>query len=149
MFVCWLDPGLLTGITMYNFDYNEFSYCDEHDLAWTGKVLERYREKRDDLHVGWETYTIMKGPQTQAPWSLEVIGMTKYICAKQGYTLLNPQAPKTREVVTDKMLRDLGLYDMIKGKKDAKSSLQHCIAWMIINKKLPTDWEKNVYGKLL
>ena len=49
--------------------------------------------------------------------------MAKYLCIKHGYTMLNPQAPKVREVITDTMLRDLNLYAMIKGKKDAKSSL--------------------------
>lgn len=146
MLALWYDPGLLTGVTAYDFVTDQLTYCDEHDMLRIGEHLEGLH--RNDVYVGWETYTIMKGPQTQAPWSLETIGVIKYICDKYGYAKLNPQAPKVREVCTVKMLRDIGIYDMVKGKKDALSSLQHMVAYMLVHNRLPKEWEPHVYGKL-
>jgi hypothetical protein len=100
------------------------------------------------VQVGWETYRIMKGPQTQAPYSLEVIGALKYMCLRHGYKILEPAAPAERLVCTPKMLKDIGWYDKIKGKKDAKSAAQHCIAWWLRTNTLPECYHEAIYGPL-
>jgi len=160
MIVAWFDPGLLSGVCVYNFYTQELELLDEFDYKNTGLVLDAdeygsllYGDyevdfARGNLWVGWENYRIMKGPQTQAPWSLEVIGELKYLCHKYRYTVLEDADPSWRLVCSDQMIRNLGMYDKIKGKKDAKSALQHFVAWCLRENCLPEAWRKPVYDTL-
>lgn len=160
MLAIWLDPGLLTGVCAVDAESGDLLYLDEHDLLRTGQLLEPDIQtfhgpepligawNRHAVSVGWETYCKLQGPQTPAPWSLEVIGAARYLCLKYGYTILDPQAPKVREVCTDRMLRDIGWYGKIKGKKDAKSAAQHTVAWWLKTNTLPERYHDAIYGPL-
>lgn len=147
MIVTWLDPGLLTGVCVYDFDASSLVMLNEFEYKNTGEALEQLRAY-DGVVVGWEAYTILKGAQTQAPWSLEVIGMARYLCAKHGYTVLPPADPNARKVCTTNMLRGIGWYPKVKGKKDALSAAQHMVSWMIRTNHLPKEFEETIYGSL-
>lgn len=162
MIAIWFDPGLLTGVCAVNAKTGEVLYLDEHDLLNTGQLLEPGVQTfygspplLDALHlltgvvsVGWETYTILKGAQSQAPWSLEVIGMIKYQCAKYGYTVLKPASPAQREVCSVSILKAIGWYPRVKGKKDALSAAQHTVAWWLRTDTLPEQYHDAIYGAL-
>lgn len=147
MIVVWLDPGLLTGMCVYDLTGDFLVHLDEHNSYNTGQLIE-YAGAGQRASVGWESYTIMKGPQTQAPWSLEVIGMAKYLCARHGHEVLPEAAPKAREVCTTSMLRKMGWYSQVKGKKDALSSAQHMVAWMIRTGTVPDRYKDAIFGDL-
>jgi hypothetical protein len=158
----WFDPGLLSGVCVVDSDTGELLYLDEHDLQRTADILEpgmqlfggqppligtmSYFKSR--VQVGWETYRIMKGPQTQAPWSLETIGAIKYMCLRNGYKILEPAAPSERLVCTPKMLKDIGWYPKVVGKKDALSAAQHTVAWWLRTDTLPEQYREQIYGPL-
>jgi hypothetical protein len=156
----WFDPGLLTGVCVYDFLKDELVLLDEFDYIRTGEVLEpgstMFAEPQPlinvldvhRVHVGWESYRIMKGPQSQAPWSLEVIGELRYLSAKHGYTVLDPAEPNARTVTTGNMLKDIGWYPKVKAKKDAYSAAQHMIAFMLRENILPDKFKDAIYGPL-
>lgn len=161
MIVVFFDPGLLTGVCAYNFGTDRLLLLDEFDYKNTGLVLDaseygsmlyvdgyEYLMPAADVWVGWENYRIMKGPQSQSPWSLEVIGELKYLCHKYQYTVLEDADPSWRLVCTDQMIKNMGVYDRIKGKKDAKSSFQHFIAWCLRENCLPEKWKGPIYETL-
>lgn len=165
MIAIWLDPGLLTGVCAVDSETGELLYLDEHDLLHTGRLLDpecvlnpilnRYWDELDGFDsfgitvaVGWETYTILKGAQSQAPWSLEAIGVAKYLCAQYGFEVLKPAAPLERKVCTLKMLKDIGWYPKVKGKKDAFSAAQHTVAWWLRTDTLPEQYREAIYGPL-
>lgn len=156
MIACWLDPGLLTGVAFYDY-HHKTAYADEFDFMHTAVKLEelvRYNsiDNKESLclGIGWETFriTAKTAQNTAAPWSLEVIGMARYIAQKSRATLFSPAAPGDRLVVSDRMISDIGMYDQIRGKKDAKSALQHLVAWQLRENKLPEEWKEKVYGPL-
>jgi hypothetical protein len=155
----WYDPGKLTGVCGVDPDTGQLLYIDEHDLMNTGQTLEygiqtfhgpkpMIDSVTSPVKVGWETYRIMKGAQTQAPWSLEAIGMIKYMCLRNGYTILPPADPSQRNVCTLTMLKAMGWYPRIKGRKDALSAAQHCVAWWLRTDTLPEQYHDAVYGPL-
>lgn len=160
MIAAWFDPGLLTGVCVFDFQKDELLLLDEFDYIRTGEVLEPKPQtfaepaplidvlNRDRVHVGWENYRIMKGPQSQAPWSLEVIGELRYLCAKYGYNVLDTAEPKARTVITGQMLKDIGWYPYIKSKKDAYSAAQHFLAWTLRENILPERFKDGIYGGL-
>lgn len=158
MLTLWFDPGLLTGVCAVDSVTGDVALLDEFDLLRTGQVLEPGiqlfqgpRPLIDGLHqvqVGWETYRIMKGPQTQAPYALEVIGMIKYLCMRNGYTILTEAAPAQRLICTPKMLKDIGWYEKVRGKKDAFSAAQHTISWWLRTDSLPNRYKSAIYGPL-
>src|ERR1700722_3515069 len=161
MLTLWFDPGLLTGVCAVDSGTGDLLYLDEHDLLRTGQMLEwgvqTFHGPKPlidgmtlltGVQVGWESYRIMKGPQTQAPWSLEVIGALKYQALKHGYKILEPAAPAERLVCTPKMLKDIGWYPKVKGKKDALSAAQHTVAWWLRTDTLPEQYTEAIYGPL-
>lgn len=160
LIAAWFDPGLLTGVCVFDFQKDELLLLDEFDYIRTGEVLEPKPQtfaepaplidvlNRDRVHVGWENYRIMKGPQSQAPYSLEVIGELKYLCAKYGYTVLDTAEPMSRNVITAKMIKDIGWYPFVKGKKDAFSACQHFLAWTLRENILPDKFKDGIYGGL-
>jgi hypothetical protein len=156
MIVVFLDPGLLTGVAYYDYDHG-ICIADEFDFMRTAGELEKLvtlnyfaTKEKMTLGIGWETFriTAKTAQNTAAPWSLEVIGMARYLAQKNRATILPPAAPGDRLVVTDQMIKDLGLYDAVRGKKDAKSALQHLIAWQLRSNKLPDAWKEPIYGPL-
>lgn len=163
MIAAWFDPGLLTGACVYDFGRDELVLLDEFDYIRTGHVidvaddnwlLDNYLTEHYELFeepviaVGWENYRIMKGPQTQAPWSLEVIGELRYLSNKYGYQVLDTAEPKAREVITGQMLKNVGWYPKVKGKKDAYSAAQHLLAWTLRENILPERFKDGIYGTL-
>lgn len=167
MIAAFFDPGLLTGACVYDFSRDELVLLDEFDYINTGLVLdseepgwklEDYVVRNisldvqdnlgDNIAVGWENYRIMKGPQSQAPYSLEVIGELKYLCAKYGYTVLDTAEPMSRNVITARMIKDIGWYPFVRGKKDAFSACQHFLAWTLRENILPDKFKDGIYGGL-
>lgn len=158
MITIWFDPGKLSGVCAVDTKTGQVLMLDEFDLRHTGRVLEvgmptfhgapPLIDAFSDVQVGWETYTIMKGPQTQAPYSLEVIGMIKYMCLRNGYSMLQPAAPNQREICSLNMLKEIGWYQQVKGRKDALSAAQHTVAWWLRTDSLPVQYHDAVYGPL-
>lgn len=159
MIACFFDPGLLTGACVYDFDQDELVLLDEFDYIRTGHVLDQDNDDwlledhvtqhygvfgHPDFLVGWENYRIMKGPQSQAPYSLEVIGELKYLSDKHGYTVLKPPEPKARTVITADMIKRCGWHPQTAGKKDAFSAGQHFLAWCLRSNCLPNKYKDAV-----
>lgn len=147
MIVAWFDPGLLTGACVADIKTGQIILLNEFNLQRTGELLESIRAY-EQVSVGWETYTILKGAQSQAPWSLEVIGMLKYLCGKYAYDVLQPADPGQRLICTPVMLKEMGWYPRVKNKKDALSSAQHCVAWWLRTDTLPKQYHDSIYGPL-
>jgi hypothetical protein len=144
MIVVFLDPGKLTGLSSYNYETGTFK-TRELNLLNLGSWLEAYTLLNDEVSVGWESFRITAATarNTQAPWSLEAIGVARYISANYGYTILPEAAPGERLVATPAMLRAIGWKTW---GKDSLSASQHLLAWMLRERRLPQEYEEGVFG---
>jgi hypothetical protein len=151
MITIWLDPGKLTGVATYDSDTDEF-WADEFDYARTGKMLETIfnHHGKAGLQLGWESFTINEktARNSQAPWSLEVIGIARYLAWRHGVTVLQEARPGERDVITPSMLKACGVYDMLVNKKDALSASQHCVAYLLRKRELPQRFKEAILGEI-
>lgn len=92
-----LDPGKTTGIAFHNGDNLDFG---EYDFdATCDYIVNAIRMVDCDIHVVSESFIITQhtARNTQAPWSLELIGVTRYITRKltgNDITLQSPSSAK-------------------------------------------------------
>jgi len=111
-FVLAVDPGKKTGLSFWRVNKDgeppvvtelavpEFGDYVEHQAATYGELLSIVCESF--------TITVQTAKHTQAPWSLEGIGVCRHIAHKYGcsFDLQAPSSAKTFS--SDKRLRDLG-----------------------------------------
>jgi hypothetical protein len=153
MITVWLDPGKLTGVAVYEGVADSF-YADEYDYARTGSFLENCFSAspgyEGGIRLGWESFTITAktAQNSQAPWSLEVIGIARYLAWKYDVPVLQEARPGDRDVITPNLLRACGVYGMLIGKKDALSAAQHCVAYLLRSKQLPQRFKEAILGEI-
>jgi hypothetical protein len=148
--VIFLDPGKTTGLASWNYEYDTFNSTQTppEDVLALGNWLELLALTNDDnpsfhVAVGWERFIVT--PSTvrhgTAYWSLEVIGMVKYLCLKYGFTMLQPQLPSQMSLITDTRLKAAGWYKP--GKPHANDSARHLMKFLLKTHALPIDvWDK-------
>lgn len=153
MITVFLDPGKLTGVARYSKGANVYR-ADEWDYARTGEFLEKLFASAAEVHthvqVGWESFTIteMTARNSQAPWSLEVIGIARYLAWKYDVPVLPQASPNQRNIITPAILKRVGIYDMVVGKKDALSALQHLCAWQLRNSEVPSQLKEAILEEI-
>jgi hypothetical protein len=95
MIVVSVDPGKASGIAilswekdsdkdpevLYSFEAQPEEFADEVEAAL------RYMDQTDTLYVACESFVInaQTARNSQAPWSLENIGVLKHLCRRAGY----------------------------------------------------------------
>ncbi len=131
-FVLAIDPGKVTGLAFLQvLDLESFSMSELEFLKTGTVIMNTCEQYRDRLDVVCERFTI--GPRTvrntQAPWSLEVIGLARYCCqlyTGQDLTLYEQKPPFS----TDERLKALGWYRPSKdghGNDAARQLLRHLV----------------------
>lgn len=99
MIVVSVDPGKASGIAilfwdkdsgkdpevLYSFEVQPEEFADAVDTAL------KYMDQADVLYVACESFVInaQTARNSQAPWSLENIGVLKHLCRRAGYDPLN------------------------------------------------------------
>ncbi len=97
MIVLGVDPGKSSGIAIISWD-PDFNQPDPR-VEWSGEFqpeefadqikecLKYNKNEFEEFYVACESFTInaQTAKNSQAPWSLENIGVLKYLCREAGY----------------------------------------------------------------
>lgn len=134
--VMWYDPGLTTGWA-YLENGQEFN-SGQAPFEDIGAVLTTWAESLGrHLWVGWEMYVVTQGGgKVGTPkYSLETIGMLKWICHANDVTVLKPMPSASRKLGDELKLKKLGWRKP--GMVHANDAAMHLLAWHLREKKLP------------
>jgi hypothetical protein len=131
-FVLAIDPGKITGLAfLHHQDLSSYSAW-ELEFLQTGALIRDFTVSYGNrLDVVCEQFTINTRTvrNTQAPWSLEVIGIARYFCQSntgQDLTLYEQKPPFS----TDDRLKAMGWYRPTKdghANDAARQLLKHLV----------------------
>lgn len=137
MIVLAVDPGKATGIAVLSWDRvakttPEIVYSLEVQPDTYGDEVERalkYMNDTEDFVVACESFTINAQTvrNSQAPWSLENIGILKHLCRRAGYDPLKIafQAPvNAKNMFPNPALKTLGTWHR-GGEGHANDAIRH------------------------
>lgn len=124
-----IDPGLMTGIAIYDNDELTLleldidnSYKTIHDLIVRGRpgavVIESFR------------ITAATAKNTQAPWSLELIGATRLCCQLVDVPLALQAPGEAKGFGTDEKLKAMGWYNPTKGNHQ-NDAARHLLVFLV------------------
>lgn len=139
-----VDPGLKTGVALLDRKGDDVSLTlsaelNEAELApWLRMCLHNWRELEDEdvtVTVVFERFliTMETAKNSQAPWSLEMIGVLKQVCRDYGYPLelIYAQRPtEAKNVVPNPKLKRLGLWHR-GGAGHANDAIRHGVLCLI------------------
>jgi hypothetical protein len=134
--VLWFDPGLTTGwaylemASSFNSGQAPFESIGELLTGWA-EILG------PNLWVGWELYNVTQGGgKAGTPkYSLETIGMLKWICHAHDVTVLKAMPSASRKLGDEIKLKKLDWRK--RGQVHANDAAMHLLAWHLREKKLP------------
>ena len=133
-YILAIDPGLTTGFVLIETDGPSVVYSGELDFMETGKALTHYLTHLGaDVDVVIERFIITQqtAKNSQAPWSLELIGVTRYLCDLHGIDDLKMQSPTdAKNFSTNSKLKALGLWHK-GGKGHAMDAMRHALLYMV------------------
>lgn len=136
--VMWFDPGLTTGWAYLEND-REFN-SDQAPFEDIGSQLTTWAETLGPrLWVGWELYNVTQGGgKAGTPkYSLETIGMLKWICHAHDVTVLKAVPSSNRKLGDELKLKRLGWRKP--GKVHANDAAMHLLAWHLREARLPRN----------
>jgi hypothetical protein len=129
-----IDPGLATGVCLIDLIDPETPV-----KVWSVEVTDtEFYDKiagliaHESTHVVIEKFTITTetGKLTEAPWSLEHIGIVKYWCYKLDKEL-NIQTPaEAKDFATNEKLKAVDFWH-VGGEGHANDSLRHAMVWIV------------------
>jgi hypothetical protein len=136
----WLDPGKTTGLASWDHRNGIFTSVEAIDLLTAGSWIEMLMVANDgEIEVGWERYVVTPaGIRGGTPyWSLEVIGVARYLALKYGLTILPPQMSSMMAIATDERLKLVGWHKP--GKPHANDAARHLFRHMITTNQMPRE----------
>jgi hypothetical protein len=109
-----LDPGKTSGLVSFAVMEDEIC-CVEHlqlDHLGVGHYFAHAPNSwgEEDIVVAVESFTMSNGPRTQAPWSLETIGLVRYFVEREGGRLHMAFPSAHKSLIKDKVLKRAELY---------------------------------------
>lgn len=148
MIILALDPGKTTGWAQLHVKTREFSagqdqFQENCDRVWT--LAEHYGE---DLWLVSEAFiiTVQTAKNTQAPWSLNLIGVYKYASLRFCGRELAQQTPAMgKSFGTDAKLKAMGWWQT-GGLGHANDAGRHLITFMAQRKLLTADELTSLLG---
>ena len=117
-----VDPGLASGLVSFHVDERNSIANFEHyqvDHIGLGNYFEElksmWKTKRPedwDTVIAMESYIVTPGTakKSQAPWSLESIGMVRYFVETSGLSLRMSAPSAHKKLVSDAVLKSAGLF---------------------------------------
>lgn len=143
MIVLGVDPGKASGIALVSWDPEEEG--EELGLIYSLEVQpEEFADeikiglgymKNEPLYVACESFTInaQTAKNSQAPWSLENIGVLKHLCREAGYPVENIsfQAPaNAKSMFPNPTLKTLGTWHR-GGEGHANDAIRHALLRLV------------------
>lgn len=125
-----IDPGLKTGVALYDLLSEEMTAFEVGDTL--GGVLEELIERWRPAVVA-ERFTITAATirNSAAPWSLEWIGVARYLAGKYGCTFTLQLPVNAKRFGTDARLKRLGWW--LPGKGHAADAQRHALLFLCNN----------------
>lgn len=126
-----IDPGKTTGWAAFDRVEETFD-SGQTDFKETCELLRTCTEQwKTELHVVSESFiiTLQTVKNTQAPWSLELIGVARYFSqfnCEEDLSLQMPSAAK--RFSSDMRLKDLGWF--VPGKGHANDAARHLLLFL-------------------
>ena len=160
----WLDPGKTTGLASWDSRNDSFTSIQASDLVTVGNWIEmlilvndsEMAEDSDDnddddgtglrIEIGWEKFVTTPGTVRHGgkpDWSLEVIGVARYLAVKHGLSILPPQMSSMMAIATDERLRLVGWYRP--GKQHANDAARHLFRYLVVTGRLPADLHRKAF----
>jgi hypothetical protein len=128
-FVLGIDPGRKSGVAVLDLLLEK---CDGVELQFDkyGDHLERVIAELRPTVVA-EAFVINANTvkNTQAPWSLEAIGVARYLAAKYGCDFEVQAQSSAKRFATRERLTALGWY--IPGKGHLMNAQQQCLLYVV------------------
>ena len=130
-----IDPGLATGVCLIDLIDPENPV-----VVWSREVgLEEFYDNICDLiehpetHVVIEDFkiTVETGKLSDAPWSLNLIGVVQYLCYLNG-KVLDFQMPSEKPFADNDKLRAVNFWH-VGGEGHANDALRHAMIWIVKN----------------
>ena len=145
MLIISLDPGKVTGLAFYtveteHMEGSEIGFDDFGD--WLNVSLTNLKAQGTDVLVVIERFTIFASTAKKsqdAHWSLELIGVTRYLCHCHDVSLLMQLPGDAKHYANDEKLRRAGWY--VKGKGHANDAIRH-VALAMNSLRIPPPWVK-------
>lgn len=168
----WLDPGKTTGAAVWYHDQQSFHSTQgefqaignwlellalytpgpRKSGAFRGRMADIYQlpaceeERYEGIRIGWERYIVTPGNSTHgiAYYSLETIGMARWIALKYEMEILPPQVSSQMAIATDERLKAIEWYKP--GRSHANDASRHLLRYFIASKTLPDDLTNKLFG---
>lgn len=128
-----IDPGLATGVCLI-----DLQDPDNPTVMWAAEwTIQDFYDKisdvisSDDLAVVIEDFkiTVETGKLSDAPWSLNLIGVTQYLCYHTG-TPLFFQLPSQKPFADNEKLHAVDFWH-VGGEGHANDALRHAMIWIV------------------
>ena len=111
-----IDPGLVTGLCSFTILEDEVGCVEHYQINHIG-VGQYFEDRSNDwgkpgVIVAMESFIITPGTtkKTQAPWSLETIGIVRYFVEKSGGQLRMSAPSAHKKLISDDVLKRAGLH---------------------------------------
>jgi hypothetical protein len=134
--VVWFDPGLISGwarLTGDVFSSGEGNFID------IGDVVAWHCAQENEVSFGWERFDITPATYQMrgSSWSLEVIGVIRWLALEADQKILDPQSRESRLMVQENLLKAVRWHKP--GLGHANDAARHLLAWLVKNHRLPDD----------
>lgn len=130
MRIVGLDPGKVSGLVSFNVDDDQVHCLESYELSLMGVGHYLASRLTKETTVVCEAFliTAQTAKNSQAPWSLEVIGLARYFSELNGAQLKMYPPAFHKRLITKKALQKGGLYVAGGHARDAASvALYHVV----------------------
>ena len=121
-----VDPGKTSGWASW---VNDELQVGESPFLEMGNLAMQWLHQNDGIIVA-ESFIINAATvrKSQAPWSLEVIGVLRYVCVRRGLPLVLQTPADAKRFTSDDVLKRLGWYTP--GKGHANDTARHLVLYL-------------------
>ena len=128
-----IDPGLMTGVCLIDMLDRENPV-----RVWSAEVTTtEFYDKISELVAQPETHVVIEdfkitvetGKLTEAPWSLNLIGIVQYLCYLNG-KVLDFQLPSQKPFADNDKLRAVDFWHVGEAGH-ANDALRHAMIWIV------------------
>lgn len=126
--ICLLDISAEDPVLLWSKEVNEFDLGPMIEELLSGAVVD----KSNTMDVVVEKFTItpQTGKLSSAPWSLEHIGVVRFLCAKYGAKMTLQTPADAKNFVTNERLHALEIWHR-GGEGHAIDALRHAVLYMV------------------
>lgn len=132
------DPGKTTGVCIIEGTLEGYDVAQHQvEFQQVGHLFEQWRRETSLTSyctVVCESFTInnQTARNSQAPWSLEVIGIIRYFCAEMKVELVFQQPSAAKNLIKDSVIKNAGMWKP--GADHAMDATRHALYFLATSK---------------